>query len=301
MEKLVIIKISNGDWESGFSVTLQMFEGGSWKYQETGFLPGAPDIPRYYQEWQSAYCDLPSPLRLEGKDDQQVKNSSDRINECYNAANTFSRTFNKWLNSPKFHLLKEKLLVTLNKEDRIRAIFQTESLELRRLPWHLWDFFDTYENAEVAIGNPNFKSPTKLNGYAAKNIVKILAILGDSKGIDVEADRNFLESLPNAEVVFKVEPNRKDISKELWEQNWDILFFAGHSCTKGEEGLIYINENQSLTLRELRNGLKTAIKKSLKLAIFNSCDGLGLARQLEDLYIPQAIVMREPVPDAVAQ
>jgi hypothetical protein len=39
----------------------------------------------------------------------------------------------------------------------------------------------------------------------------------------------------------------------------------------------------------------------LKLAIFNSCDGLGLANELADLQIPQAIVMREPVPDRVAQ
>ncbi|NJL10173.1 MAG: hypothetical protein HC908_08410 [Calothrix sp. SM1_7_51] len=44
-----------------------------------------------------------------------------------------------------------------------------------------------------------------------------------------------------------------------------------------------------------------AIQKGLKLAIFNSCEGLGLARQLASLHIPQVIVMREPVPDKVAQ
>ena len=39
----------------------------------------------------------------------------------------------------------------------------------------------------------------------------------------------------------------------------------------------------------------------MQLAIFNSCDGLGLACELQDLQIPQIIVMREPVPDKVAQ
>ncbi len=39
----------------------------------------------------------------------------------------------------------------------------------------------------------------------------------------------------------------------------------------------------------------------MQLAIFNSCDGLGLARSLADLQIPQTIVMRESVPDLVAQ
>ena len=38
-----------------------------------------------------------------------------------------------------------------------------------------------------------------------------------------------------------------------------------------------------------------------QLTIFNSCDGLGLAYELEQLHIPQSIVMREPVPDRVAQ
>ncbi|HEY9295513.1 MAG TPA: CHASE2 domain-containing protein, partial [Phormidium sp.] len=37
------------------------------------------------------------------------------------------------------------------------------------------------------------------------------------------------------------------------------------------------------------------------LAIFNSCDGLEIAWNLVDLQIPQAIVMREPVSDRVAQ
>ncbi|MHC5746735.1 MAG: CHAT domain-containing protein [Nostoc sp.] len=51
----------------------------------------------------------------------------------------------------------------------------------------------------------------------------------------------------------------------------------------------------------MKHGLKKAIESGLHLAIFNSCDGLGLAEALEDLHIPQVIVMREPVPDLVAQ
>ena len=51
----------------------------------------------------------------------------------------------------------------------------------------------------------------------------------------------------------------------------------------------------------MRYALRTSVSKGLKLAIFNSCDGLGLANSLSDLGIPQIIVMREPVPDPVAQ
>jgi hypothetical protein len=56
-----------------------------------------------------------------------------------------------------------------------------------------------------------------------------------------------------------------------------------------------------LTTSDLKYALKTAVEKGLKIAVFNSCDGLGLARELADLKIPQILVMREPVPDKVAQ
>ena len=39
----------------------------------------------------------------------------------------------------------------------------------------------------------------------------------------------------------------------------------------------------------------------MQVAILNSCDGLGLAKQLADLHLPYIIVWREPVPDKIAQ
>ncbi len=78
-----------------------------------------------------------------------------------------------------------------------------------------------------------------------------------------------------------------------------MLFFAGHSHTQEETGVIYINENptnNSLPIAQLAEALKAAIEKGLKIAIFNSCDGLGLGDGLEKLNIPTTIVMREPVP-----
>lgn len=56
-----------------------------------------------------------------------------------------------------------------------------------------------------------------------------------------------------------------------------------------------------MTIEQLKYALKKAVVGGLNIAIFNSCDGLGLAQQLADLQIPQIIVMREPVPDRVAQ
>jgi CHASE2 domain-containing sensor protein len=117
----------------------------------------------------------------------------------------------------------------------------------------------------------------------------------------VESDRALLNQLPDAEVTFLVEPQRQQLHDQLWEQPWHILFFAGHSQTIGETGRLAINPQDSLTIAELSYGLQRAISQGLQLAIFNSCDGLGLIHALENLQLPQMIVMREPVPDRVAQ
>ncbi len=103
---------------------------------------------------------------------------------------------------------------------------------------------------------------------------------------------------------FSSKPTRKQLHEYLWnEEGWDILCYSGHSSSQadGSTGSILLNQSDSLTIKELKHVLTKAIENGLQLAIFNSCDGLGLARQLGDLHIPQMIVMREPVPDKVAQ
>ena len=56
-----------------------------------------------------------------------------------------------------------------------------------------------------------------------------------------------------------------------------------------------------LSLDALEFLLTRAVDKGLKLAIFNSCDGLNIARFLADkVKIPASIVMRQPVPDQIA-
>ncbi|HEY9704571.1 MAG TPA: CHAT domain-containing protein, partial [Allocoleopsis sp.] len=119
-------------------------------------------------------------------------------------------------------------------------------------------------------------------------------------------DQRVLDDLPNAEIVFVVKPEKTYINDQLWEQHWDIIFFAGHSETENDIGRIYINSKpnileNSLTTDELWYGLRKAVENGLQLAIFNSCDGLGLSKKINDFLIPQMIVMQDLVPDQVAQ
>ncbi|WP_228041693.1 NACHT C-terminal alpha/beta 1 domain-containing protein [Planktothrix mougeotii] len=334
MEKLVILKIGEGSFEQGFPVNLQISEKGDRSYTSLdGKLPpfsipkpivisfafylcvqrglhhlaylliqknlDITEFPWTYLIWQSEYRKKLSGFRMMTL--SNPVNSFSNLDLIKNG-NLLKEQLNHWLNSELFRPIKEKFLEKIKTDDIVRVIIQTEDPLLRRLPWYLWDLFASYRLAEVALFSSAFERVEKL--VKPKPKVRILAILGDKTGIDINADRKFLENLSNAEPEFLVEPNRQEFNEKLWDENgWDILFFAGHSSSNpdGTTGKMYINSKESLTIPDLKYALQKAIERGLQLAIFNSCDGLGIARDLTELQMPQMIVMREPVPDLVAQ
>ena len=306
MNKVVTLKFVNGSLERGFSVILQIAnEVERASFQTIAQLPPAPEIPRFYHQWQTIYRSLGEPIRrvatahrIEFLPEEATHVSSE---DCDRIAEQLSKRMNSWLRAESFRPAREGLLENLKRTDEIRLLLQTEDVQLKRLPWHLWDFFDRYQSAEIALSLSKYKRGNSVPSTSSQ--VKILAVLGNSSGINIEADRILLERLPNAKVRFCVKPKRQQINDRLWDEGWDVLFFAGHSSShaNGETGRIQINDRESISLTRLKYGLSRAVKNGLKLAIFNSCDGLGLAKELAQLQIPQIIVMREPVPDMVAQ
>ncbi len=299
VDKLVILKLGEGNLETGFPITLQIGEENTRPTVEiTGNLPANPEINRHYHHWQSIYRNLKLSSRPIGLPKPTI--APNTLSECQQATDNFKVHFNNWLAADSFRPIREKFLEKLSLDDNIRILLQTKDFQLQQLPWHLWDLLEGYDKAEIALSSPVYEQTNRNTNIGQK--VKILAILGNSQGIDTQTDCSVLESLPNVEVTFLVEPERREISDLLWEQHWQILFFAGHSSTEElkDTGKIYINQTDSLTITQLKYALRKAVARGLQLAIFNSCDGLGLARELESLQIPQIIVMREPVPDKVA-
>ncbi len=299
MGKLVVLIVGEGNFQQGFPVTLEIGEEGDRPFLKiTGYLPQNISIANLYSSWQSKYhSHINNGLRLEKPKEQKSNSSNDEIKE---KANDLSANLNFWLGTQQFSQIREELLTNLKPDDEIRFIIQTSNIQLRQLPWHIWDLFKDYPLAEVALSVANYGQVS--SPKTSTNKVRILAVLGNSNGINIQKDRALLDKLPSAETKFLSEPKQQEITDHLLKHSWDILFFAGHSQTEGEKGRIFINNNNdSLTISQLKNALTKAIRKGLKLAIFNSCDGLGLAQELADLQIPQIIVMREPVPDPVAQ
>lgn len=302
MEKLVALKL-DGDLESvGVRVTLLIAKEGELpEFETTGFLPPFPELAIHLQRhWQEKYPSLETEYRIKPKKIIHQGSINQRIEEFKESGVQLCDRLTVWLNSEPFRDIDRRLRERLNPDEAIRFVIRTEDRQLQKLPWQQWDFFDRYPLAELALSSTQFERIHPSVPVTAKDKVRILAIFGDSAGLDLDKDRQLLESLPNAETTFLVEKSHQEINEQLWKP-WDIIFFAGHSETEGETGRIYINPTESLTVDELWYGLKKAVKQGLKIAIFNSCDGLGLAQRLHDVQIPQMIVMRELVPDYVAQ
>ncbi len=148
-------------------------------------------------------------------------------------------------------------------------------------------FFERYSKAEAALSAPVYEQAGQVKSASGR--VRILAILGNSSGINIQADRALLEQLPQATVNFLAEPSRRELTDQFWRQCWDILFFAGHSSTHvdTDTGWIELNSTERLSIAQLKYALRKGVERGLKIAIFNSCDGLGLAQNLSDLRIPK--------------
>ncbi|MBO3459801.1 AAA-like domain-containing protein [Aetokthonos hydrillicola Thurmond2011] len=312
MSRLVVLNLGQGNLRDGFAnVTAELGEANNpYQMKFTASLPAAPQISELYHHWRSLYWAFYQRLGFriytEGDDQLEIQESYitnvsqiDLLGLCQ----MLSTKINVWLNSTKFRKIDQQLRTQLKPSEEIGFIIETNDNLLRRLPWHLWNFFDDYPLAEVALSAAEYQKTQKVTENYNQGAVKILAIFGNSKGINISRDRTFLEQLSTkAEIKFLVEPDLENLNEQLWQQGWDLLFFAGHSYScKQQKGFIHINQTDKISLEELRYALRQAISRGLKLAIFNSCEGLGLAQQLQDLYIPQVIVMREPIPDVVAQ
>ncbi len=309
MERLLVINLGNGNSQTGLpSIIVQLWEeGSSQPMQIAGNLPAMPELERLIQQWQTLYFALYAHLGWRRSTPRNFEFDIDEADVTHISQAEFESVcqqlqvcLNQWLNSDGFGQIQRRIRTSLSPDDRIRIAIAAQDASLLQLPWHLWQLLEDYPTAEIALSPAEYARSQPVQPQIKPAKVSILAILGNSQGIDVEYDRNILSQLPQAEIHWLIEPSSEQLQAQLWEGRWDLLFFAGHSSSQGR-GCIQLNATETLTIDRLKYGLKRAIANGLKLAIFNSCDGLGLARDLADLQIPQTIVMRQPVPDRVAQ
>ncbi|MEO0519209.1 MAG: CHASE2 domain-containing protein [Cyanobacteria bacterium P01_A01_bin.116] len=339
MAQQLLLNLGQGHWQTGFAnVSMQRWETGQPPVQFVGSLPPAPALAADYQRWQQlygalygprAYWQQPASPSAGGKASEKAsKKASEKASETAGEfefetggltnvshhdfetlGTTLKTSLNQWLNSKGFAFIERQIRTQLGPSESIRFMLIAQDKAVLRFPWRLWSLFEDYPQAELSVSLPSYgraikqqtgKQRTDKKPGKAPGQVKILAVLGNDKGIDVETDRRLLSQLPAGQVTLLSQPSLAEFQQQLWDTPWDLLFFAGHSSSQGQ-GCLQVNRTESLTVGQLKYALRRAIANGLQLAVLNSCDGLQLAWDLADLHLPQAIVMREPVSDAIAQ
>ncbi|NES18938.1 MAG: CHAT domain-containing protein [Symploca sp. SIO3E6] len=275
-------------------------------FERSEFVAIFPDsLRRSFKKWKNDFKDLVNPeARYEF---EIIPEDEDTPHSCPESAKNLKKEFNTWLSSEDgWQKIRQYLEKNLDSEEaEIWITIQTDNQLLRQLPWQEWQIFtDLYPQAEIALSAPDFEPP--VGRLKRQRQVRILVVLGGDNNINLEQDRALLDRVKAhaADIKILEQPRAEDLRDELREgRGWHIFFFAGHSESR-EDGtigsIVLNNEGDHLTINEFKQELSTAIEKGLQLAIFNSCDGLGLANQLAKLHLPSSIVMREVISDEIA-
>ncbi|WP_052149980.1 CHAT domain-containing protein [Aphanizomenon flos-aquae] len=308
----LVLRFYSGSFDTGFSGELVDVSNQVLIAKFT--FPASPEMPQLYKQWQDGLREN-TRLRLTSAGDARL---TSHLKKCEEAKRALEDCSQKWFRDGNFYVLSEKIKNKIPANEtvvRINLVFSHFDVNkddndiLRRLPWQLWrgllDSGDS-KKSTFALSEDLSEDYTKRNRHhhVLKSPVRILAIFGsDENGLNQKPEKEILNQLKNnngVRVQIEEKPNRDRVNKLLWDSKWDILFFSGHSSSQERTGTIQINDGDSLPLDHLKEALEESKKKGLKIAIFNSCDGLGIANVLIQVGIPAVIVMKEPVPDSFA-
>lgn len=277
-----------------------------------GYLPpiGSAGIRDAYNKWKEIYQVLdPLLFRAAHVPSSRSYNIHDLKNQCKTAAQSLLDQMAKWLatSGPDWQPVRDEIIRCISdSSEEIRVLIKTNDTWLQKLPWQKWNLLpqNTW-NAEVGL-SLTYSQSIKTTRKTASGQVRILVVLGNSEGLDLESDgdqfRGFIDGI---EILSKPSP-RELLDHLRNEDGWDLFFFSGHSSSpdldKGIlDGEFSISPGVNISITDFRNAFQDAIHRGLKVGIFNSCDGLGLANALMKLNIPQVVVMRELIPDPAAR
>ncbi len=309
MDRKVLLKLA-GTLQQGLEVTLELPRGDHSIAREevSGQLPPDPTLAKLLKDFLHKYRDSGDltwrlkPLPVDNSDD--ANSTTEQLHKsCREAWISLRDRFVNWLQSDSFRpidlRLREYYWQNLQDDEYLRILLRTpddEFFQLIQLPWDEWEFC---QNNKAQVVPLNSIQPLRKLLSNTSSKPRILVILGHGDDIDVQTDRKLLEQYGDVRLL--VEPERRELGDNLWDQPWDMIFFSGHSHTEGDTGRIYLNSHDHLTIDELWLHLRKAVNRGLKLAVFNSCDGLGIVKGLnDDVHIPHVVVMREAIPDFVA-
>ncbi|NCQ94431.1 MAG: branched-chain amino acid ABC transporter substrate-binding protein [Microcystis wesenbergii Mw_QC_S_20081001_S30D] len=315
MSRVVILEIGDGSFETGFSVTLEIrdnhlliapFAAGKL-VPNLDIADALQNYRRAYYHWVKSQPSLGITVPHSMITHAAVGDPRDNLRK---ATKTLKDSLNEWLNSSSLSSIQNHILFHIGTESEVRFFIQTTHFDLQQIPWECWNFLHKwFPDVEIALTiqrNPpiiNLTSPINIlvilgnidikNEHTSLCLSSLQTVLGNQDKVSMQILSP--GSYPPLSTI--------NIHNELIKNPWDIVVYLGHSQTSsdGHDGVFIINNDTALSPENnLRNSLEIAVKKGLKLVICNSCDGLGIGRQLANIGVPHIIVMKEPIAVRVA-
>jgi ABC-type branched-subunit amino acid transport system substrate-binding protein len=192
----------------------------------------------------------------------------------------------------------------------IRLVFETEPIWLQDLPWNACRDSDLISRLYGMNKSINIVTGAGIiaDRVISSGLSKILIIRGDDEDIDTIKDVDFIKKNLPAHIIptIEIKPLDNHLTRVLLDNDWDAIFYLGHTDDKGSDGYIHINKNQKISIDDFSKAFVKSVERGLQLLVFNSCSGMGLARKLNETLrgegkkLPHIVVMRRPIGDSIA-
>lgn len=298
-------------------------------------LPYPSLVCERYQEWQTAYLNfyrrlyavpplasiptLPDPLRGRAAESGSFSATEDWRSQLVQAEAHLLSEFYRWLHSVQLIEIRRQIvqLTTAQPHHPSRYLdlfLSCNDPELDHLPWEVWEIGSEFAAAaaiQIVRTPKNLRTAAPAIRHRRRAKPRILVILGDETGLNFQGDRQAMQALARlSDIQFigsQPTQDRQTLPLRIAEaiadpQGWDVLLFAGHSNEAAlTGGKLALAPGMSIAVSEIIPQLKLACERGLQFALFNSCNGLGIAEALVDLGVSQVAVMREPIHNQVAQ
>ncbi|MBA3924495.1 MAG: hypothetical protein H0X31_23460, partial [Nostocaceae cyanobacterium] len=219
----VVINVGYGNLYEGFPVvTVGLWALNNPRPQKSvGNLPPAPNLVDLYRNWRLIYQNLchrqafvsmrnltenARSWELSPENDSQIEIDDNQITnvsvvDFNELSQHLQQCINIWLESPGILSISRQIRAALNPTDEIRVIIETQDIIIQKLPWHCCSFFQDYQRSEISFSRTEYQQVSCLQlPQITRSQVRILAILGNCQGIDLEQEKRFLQTLPDAEV-----------------------------------------------------------------------------------------------------
>ncbi len=196
MGKVIVLKFNGDLTHSGFQVnsTVQV-ESDRSDHSYTlqtladiqGSLPADSLLPQQVEEWQNKYRNLGNNFfRIKKVEIQVQSNWLQRRRECKESAQQLKKLFDSWLESSEFRRVDRQIREKITSDEEIRFLIRTDDPKVHQLPWEEWDLIKNYPNVEVVFGPTESKHNHSFSQSVLRGRLKILAILGNIQGIEIE-------------------------------------------------------------------------------------------------------------------